>query len=170
VIRRGHVLTEDKAAAVNQLATATEERIVLGSHLEQLPPFEQSHYVPLDEWTRPQWGVDLVPLLWGAWRTGGGTFLDMMERTERNIPDGEVPVAKGALVEGPNGERMGHVREVVTDPASGRISHLIIEEGHLWGRHTRAIPATRVSGFGEGHLTLAVGPQTLDQVPAQQPG
>jgi sporulation protein YlmC with PRC-barrel domain len=89
VIRQGHLLPEDKVIGVEQLSTATDERIVLGSAPENLPPFEESHYVPLDEWTRQQWGVDLVPLLWGGWRTGGGTFLDMMEQTERNIPQGE---------------------------------------------------------------------------------
>jgi uncharacterized protein YrrD len=170
VIRQGHVLAEDKVIAVEQLSTATEEQIVLGSEPENLPPFEESHYVPLDEWTCQQWGVDLVPLLWGGWRAGGGTFLDMMEHTERNIPEGEVPVAEGARVEDSNGEHIGRVHELVTAPESKRITYLVIEAGHLWGKHTKAIPINWVSGFGEGHVTLAVGLQTPDKVPTHQAG
>jgi uncharacterized protein YrrD len=170
VVRHGHLLPEDKVIGLEQLSTATDERIVLGSEPEKLPPFEESHYVPLDEWTRQQWGIDRVPLLWGGWRAAGGTFLDMMERTERNIPEGEVPVAEGARVEDSNGEHIGRVHELVTDPESGRITHLVIEAGHLWGKHTKAIPINWVSGFGEGHVTLAVGLQTLDGVPAHRPG
>jgi len=170
VIRQGHLLPEDKVIGVEQLSTATEERIVLNADPENLPPFEESHYVPLDESTSQQWGVGLVPLLWGGWRAGGGTFLDMMEHTQRNIPEGDVAVAEGARVEDSNGEHIGRVHELVTDPKSGRITYLVIEAGHLWGKHTKAIPVNWVAAFGEGQVSLAVGVKTLDKVPAHHPG
>ena len=172
VIRQGHLLMEDKLIPVEQLSTATEERIVLDAEPGKLTPFEESHYVPLDEGTRRQWGIEQgVPLLWGGWMAGGRIpYPDMVaEKVERNIPKGDVAVAEGAAVEDLNGEHVGRVRELVTDPQSGRITYLVIEAGHLWGKHTKAIPANWVSGFGEWKVTLAVGLPTLDKVPAHHP-
>jgi uncharacterized protein YrrD len=173
VIRQGYLLPEDKVVGVRQLSAATEERIVLDADPEKLTPFEESHYVLLDEGTGRQLGIDRgVPLLWGGWMGGGSTSLwDMMgERTEQNIPKGDVAVAEGARVEDSNGEHIGRVHELVTDRASGRITHLVIESGHLWGKHTKAIPINWVSVFGEGQVILAVGVKTLEKVPAHQPG
>jgi uncharacterized protein YrrD len=172
VIRRGHLLVEDKVIGVEQLSSATEERIVLDSDPENLTPFEERHYVPLDEGTRRQWGIDQgVPLLRGSWMASGRIpYADVTaEKVERNIPKGDVAVAEGATVADANGEHVGRVLELVTDPRSGRIVYLVIEAGHLWGKHPKAIPINWVSTFGEGEVTLAVGAKTLENVPAHHP-
>jgi uncharacterized protein YrrD len=172
VMRRGHLLAEDKVIAVEQLAAATEERIVLDAEPEKLTPFEESHYVPLDEGTRRQWGINQgVPLLRGSWMVSGRIpYADVMaERVERNIPKEDVAVEEGATVADANGEHVGRVRELVTDRKSGRISYLVIEAGHLWGKHPKAIPIDWVATFGEGEITLAVGAKTLENVPAHKP-
>jgi uncharacterized protein YrrD len=172
VIRRGHLLPEDKVIGVEQLSTATEERIVLDAEPGKLTPFEERHYVPLDEGTRRQWGIDQgVPLLRGSWMASGSIpYADVTaERIERNIPKGDVAVAEGAAVVDSNGEHVGRVLELVTDPKSGRITCLLIEAGHLWGKHPKAIPINWVSTFGEGQITLAVGAKTLENVPAHEP-
>jgi sporulation protein YlmC with PRC-barrel domain len=170
VIRQGHLLPEDKVIPVERLTTATEERIVLDSEPGDLTPFEESHYVPLDEETMRQWGFERgAPLLWGGWMTGANVFWGMTARTEQHIPEGDVAVAEGATVADSNGEHVGRVLELVTDPKSGRITYLVIEAGHLWGKHTKAIPINWVSVFGEWQVTLAVGRQTLDNVPAHHP-
>jgi uncharacterized protein YrrD len=46
VIRRGHLLPEDKVISVERLSTATKDRIVLNAEPEQLPTFEETHYFP----------------------------------------------------------------------------------------------------------------------------
>jgi uncharacterized protein YrrD len=172
VIRQGHLLPEDKLIGVEQLSTATGERIVLDSEPERLTLFEESHYVPLDEGTRRQWGIDHgVPLLRGGWMAGGRIpYSDLMaERVERNLPKGDVAVAEGATVVDSNGEHVGRVLKLVTDRDSGRITYLVIQAGHLWGKHTKAIPINWVATFGEGEVALAVGVKTLESVPAHQP-
>jgi uncharacterized protein YrrD len=171
VIRQGHLLPEDKVIALEQLSTATEERIVLDYEPEKLTPFEETHYVPLDDGTRRDWGVEHgVPLLWGGWMAGAGdSFRDKaVERIERNIPEGDVAVSEGARVQDLKGEDVGRVHELITDPTSGRITHLVVEAGHLWGKHSKAIPISWVSKFGEEEVTLAVGVGTLEKVPPHQ--
>ena len=48
------------------------------------------------------------------------------------------------------------------------LDHLVVEAGHLWGKHSKAIPISWVSKFGEEEVTLAVGVGTLEKVPPHQ--
>ncbi len=172
VIRQGHFLPEDKVIGVDQLSTATEDRIVLNSEPEKLPAFEEMHYIPLDEDSRK--AMELTygrPLVWGGW-LGGDVPLPMSmtaERIERNIPQGEVAVPEGTDVQDLHGEHVGRVDEVITDPKSGDITHLVIQAGHLWGRQRKAIPANWLASFGEEQVKLAVGLKTLEKLPEYQP-
>jgi uncharacterized protein YrrD len=172
VVRQGHLLVEDKVIGVEELSMATGDRIVLESAPEKLTPFEESHYVPLDQRTRRQWGIDQgLPLLRGGWMAGDRIpYSDVVaERMERNIPKGDVAIEAGAVVEDANGDHVGRVLELITDRGSGRITDLVVEAGHLWGKHSKAIPVNWVAKFGEGSVTLAVGAKTLKKVPRHQP-
>jgi sporulation protein YlmC with PRC-barrel domain len=172
VIRQGHFLPEDKVIAVEQLSTATEDRIVLNSEPDKLPPFEEMHYIPLDEESRRTMEINhSTPLLWGDW-FDGGVLMPIersTERVERNIPQGEVAIPEGTEVQDLHGERVGRVDEVITNPKSGDITHLVIQAGHLWGKQRKAIPINWVATFGEEQVKLAVGLKTLEKLPEHQP-
>jgi uncharacterized protein YrrD len=55
------------------------------------------------------------------------------------VPTGEVAVRRGDAVHAKDG-RIGAVDALVVDPASKQVTHLILQEGHLWGRKHVAIP------------------------------
>ena len=173
VIRQGHFFPEDKVIGVEQLSTATEDRIVLNTEPDKLPPFEEMHYIPLDEESRRAMELTYSrPLVWGGWRVGGDGPLPMSmtaERIERNIPQGSVAVPGGTEVQDLHGEHAGRVDEVITDPTSGDITHLVIQAGHLWGKQRKAIPINWVATFGEEQVKLAVGLKTLEKLPEYQP-
>ena len=175
VIRQGRFLPEDKVIGVEQLSTGTEDRIVLNSEPEKLPPFEEMHYIPLDEESRKAMELTYsTPLLWGGW-LGGDVPLPMsmtaerIERIERNIPQDAVAVSEGTEVQDLHDEHAGRVDEVITDPTSGDITHLVIQAGHLWGKQRKAIPINWVATFGEEQVKLAVGLKTLERLPEYQP-
>ena len=174
VIRQGHFIPEDKVIGVEQLSTATEDRIVLNSELDKLPPFEEMHYIPLDEESRRTMELShRTPLLWGGLLEGGGEvplpIERSIERVERNIPQDTVAVPGGTEVQDLHGEHVGRVDEVITDPKSGKVTHLVIQAGHLWGKQRKAIPANWVATFGEEQVKLAVGLKTLEKLPEYQP-
>jgi sporulation protein YlmC with PRC-barrel domain len=48
------------------------------------------------------------------------------------IPNGEEVIKRGMAVFAKDG-RIGHIDEVLVDPANGHITHLVLRKGHLWG-------------------------------------
>jgi hypothetical protein len=70
------------------------------------------------------------------------------------VPLGETDVGRGERVHAVDGE-IGQVRGFLVDPGDRRVTHVLLEEGHLWGRKEVAIPASAVTGVKYGiHLNL----------------
>jgi len=66
---------------------------------------------------------------------------------QQQIPPGELAVSRGTRVEATDGF-VGKVDEFVVNPKNGHITHLVMHEGHLWGRKDVIIP---VSAMGDTH-------------------
>lgn len=67
------------------------------------------------------------------------------------IPPGELAVQRGTRVEATDGY-VGKVDEFVVNPANDRITHLVMREGHLWGKKDVIIP---LSAIDEKHTATA---------------
>jgi len=65
------------------------------------------------------------------------------------VPLGEDQVRPGDRVHAVDGE-IGRVRGFLVNPADDRVSHVLLGEGHLWGRKEIAIPVSAVTGFDAG--------------------
>jgi hypothetical protein len=75
------------------------------------------------------------------------------------VPVGEVAVRRGEHVHATDGQ-IGRVRGLVIDPADHHVTHFLLDEGHLWGQKTVAIPIGAVTHIQDGvRLSL-----TKDQV------
>lgn len=75
--------------------------------------------------------------------------------TEDRVPLGEVQIRRGQPVHAVDGD-IGKVRGLVVDPADEQVTHVLLEEGHLWGRKTVGIPIGSVESVTHGirlHLT-----------------
>ena len=61
---------------------------------------------------------------------------------------------------------IGQVRALRIDPASGRVTHVLLGEGHLWGRKEVAIPFDQIAGFDQGIRLRLTRKQVQDLPPA----
>ncbi len=61
----------------------------------------------------------------------------------QQIPPGELAVHRGTRVKATDGP-VGHVDEFVVNPENGRITHLVMREGHLWGKKDVLIPVSAI--------------------------
>jgi hypothetical protein len=65
------------------------------------------------------------------------------------VPLGETQVRPGDRVHAVDGE-IGRVHGFVVSPGDERVTHVLLEEGHLWGHKEVAIPVSAVTGIDAG--------------------
>ncbi len=80
------------------------------------------------------------------------------------LPRGEVGIRRGETVHASDGE-IGMVEGLVIDSTHGHVSHVLLQEGHLWGRKDVAIPIASVSTI-EGGITVSLTKQEIEGLPA----
>lgn len=80
---------------------------------------------------------------------GMGADVAPRELVRDRVPAGEVQVRRGEHVHAADGT-IGRVRGLVVDPADHHVTHVLLEEGHLWGRKQVAIPIGAVQSVEHG--------------------
>jgi hypothetical protein len=68
---------------------------------------------------------------------------------EHVVPLGETEVRPGEHVHAVDGE-IGQVQGFRVDPVSHQVTHVLLKEGHLWGRKEVAIPVSAIAGVEYG--------------------
>ena len=84
--------------------------------------------------------------------------------TRDTLPPGEVGVRRGEHVHASDGE-IGKVEGLVVEPAHGHVTHVLLQEGHLWGRKQVAIPIGAVERIDEG-ITVNLTKREIEDLPA----
>jgi hypothetical protein len=88
----------------------------------------------------------------GMGMRGMGTGPQMT--TEDRVPEGEVEVRRGEHVHATDGA-IGQIHGFVIDPTDHRLTHVLLDEGHMWGKKRVAIPISAVKDVNDGvRLTL----------------
>ena len=153
------------------LVDATEGEIRLRCSLaefEALDPAEETQFVP---GTRgyAAYGPEQV-LSWPYSGLGSGASVEGDQLTGVSatvtydaVPVGEVAVRRGERVHATDGE-IGQVEGLVIDPRSHHVTHVLLQEGHLWGRKEVAIPIGAVAGVDDG-IRLNIAKQQVQDLP-----
>ena len=81
------------------------------------------------------------------------------------VPVGETEVCPGDRVHAVDGE-IGEVQGFLVNPADNQITHVLLKEGHFWGRKKVAIPVSAVTGAEEGIKVNLTKKQVEDLPPA----
>ena len=81
------------------------------------------------------------------------------------VPLGEAQVRPGDTVHAVDGE-IGRVQGFLVNPGDDRVTHVLLEEGHLWGRKEVAIPVTAVTRVDQGIRLNLTKEQVEDLPPA----
>ncbi len=81
-----------------------------------------------------------------------------------SVPRGEVDVRRGDDVRATDGH-IGRVQGLVIDRQSGHVTHVLLQEGHLWGRRQVAIPASAVTSNSDG-IQLSISKQEVQDLPS----
>lgn len=79
-------------------------------------------------------------------------------------PDGAVALLGHETVEATDG-KVGKVDAVLADRATGRVTHLVLRQGHLWGAREVQVPAGLVARFEDGRVILSVDKAAVGALP-----
>jgi hypothetical protein len=86
--------------------------------------------------------------------------------TVDTVPLGEVEVRRGEHVHATDGP-IGQVQGLVVDPAGEHVTHVLLQEGHLWGRKQVGIPIGAVAGVdAEGGIKLSISKKDVQDLPS----
>ena len=92
-----------------------------------------------------------------------GAALRQTTVLEDVIPVGEQEVGPGEPVHAVDGE-IGRVQGFLVSPGDDRVTHVLLQEGHLWGRKKIAIPLSAVTGVDAG-IRLNLTKQQVEELP-----
>lgn len=81
------------------------------------------------------------------------------------VPLGDDQVRPGDKVHAVDGE-IGRVQGFLVNPGDDQVTHVLLEEGHLWGRREVAIPITAVTTVDQGIRLNLTKEQVGDLPPA----
>jgi sporulation protein YlmC with PRC-barrel domain len=84
--------------------------------------------------------------------------------TRDMLPPGEIGVRRGETVHASDGE-IGRVEGFVVDSSQGHVTHVLLQEGHLWGRKEVAIPVDAVARIDRG-ITVNLTKHEIEALPA----
>jgi sporulation protein YlmC with PRC-barrel domain len=83
--------------------------------------------------------------------------------THHVVPMGEAELVPGEHVHAVDGE-IGQVLGFIVDPDDQRVTHVVLKEGHLWGRREVAIPISAVTAIDEG-IRLNITKKQVEDLP-----
>jgi sporulation protein YlmC with PRC-barrel domain len=156
-------------------STGTEIRLRCAmSEFKALEDAEETQFLPGES---EQWGYGKGEMLaWpyyglGMGGMGTGGLGSMGSRGMRNmdapeaitydrVPVGEVEVRRGEHVHATDGA-IGRVQGLVIDPSDHHVTHVLLDEGHLWGQKRVAVPISAVTGVAVDGVRLNL---TKDEV------
>ena len=112
-------------------------------------------YEPQETLTLPYYGLGLAAV------TAADNPAQVV--THDALPLGEVGVHRGDCVHATDGE-IGMVKGLVIERLSHHVTHVLLQEGHLWGRRDVAIPISAVTTF-EGGIELDMPKSAVQRLP-----
>ena len=82
---------------------------------------------------------------------------------EHAVPLGQTEVYRHQSVQAVDGE-IGKVEGFMVNPADDKVTHVLLEEGHLWGRKQVAIPVSAVASIEDG-IRLNITKRQVEDLP-----
>ena len=151
-------LVDDTTGEVRLRCTITEFEALDPAEETQFVPGSSGYaaYGPEDIVAWPYYGLDTASVDPAVANTSQTVTFD-------TLPLGEVGVRRGEPVHATDGS-IGRVHGLVIDPRSRHVTHVLLGEGHLWGRKEVAIPISAVTSVDDG-IQLSLTKQEVGDLP-----
>jgi sporulation protein YlmC with PRC-barrel domain len=177
IVVEPHTDNLGRLVPLNLVEASSADDIALACTLEEFDRFDpsiESEFFPMDDYYGSYYGGYARgygygsgdALFWPYYGYGGSGFgwgwgPDTV--TYEAIPRGEVTIRRGDPVHASDGD-VGKVEGLVIGDATGAITHVLLQEGHLWKKKDVAIPIRSVSRIG-GTVQVNLTKHQLRELP-----
>ena len=142
------------------------------AQLEQLESIQGYAYLPVDERPAPdsEWdvGVEDVVMMPSYQGADLGVYTAEIDPnvgvTYDRVPKGEVEIRRASVVASSDEHELGAVDAVVVE--DGRITHVVVDHGHLWWHHAVTVPIESVATLETNAIGLALTKDEFGKLPS----
>ncbi len=142
------------------------------AEFENLDPAEDTQIIPASDdyggygagqiGYMPYYGLEGGGMAVPGVGRGAGAIAPQVVATD-SVPLGEVEIHRGDPVQATDGH-IGRVQGLVIDPASRHVTHVLLQEGHLWGKKEVSIPISAVTSTRDG-IVLKLSKREVQDLP-----
>ena len=152
----------ERLVPVENILTSTQDSIQLRcnqSDLSGMQAFEETDFIGAGQL------ISALPYdsPFQVWPYGMYDAMPIPLEHDR-IPVGEVVIHRGTPVEATDGQ-IGKVDEFLVDPKNDSITHLVLREGHLWGKRDVTIPVSDIENITDNAIYLKLDKRSLEKLP-----
>ena len=159
VVREDAFPQTERLVPIDLVKVSSPEQISLACTSEQLAAMESF----VEEQFIDAGGPLTQSMLWPYVESGP----EVMTLVHEKIPAGEVKIRRGTAVHAVDG-RIGRVDELMIEKETGGITHLVLEEGHLWGKKTVSIPVDQIKSIESDGVKLKLSKKEVEALPEVQ--
>jgi sporulation protein YlmC with PRC-barrel domain len=156
VVRGNDLQNTERLVPERLVKEATHDTVFLSiskKKFEGMKNFIQEEYIPSN--------ITLYMAEQAGWNMGTPAAV-FVEREA--VPAGGLLVHKGAKVFATDGHA-GKVDDFLVEKKTGRITHLILLEGHLWGKKDISVPVNQIDRYEDGNIYLTIDKSGVEALP-----
>ncbi|GAB4433923.1 MAG: hypothetical protein OHK0015_23180 [Chloroflexi bacterium OHK40] len=174
IVERRALLHRDIVVPIGWVERTTEDAIFLNACLDDLntlPEYNEVEFVQPDPSYRPLSGhrVEETRIWIGSYETVSGGRPWILRQVRLGVDEGEVLVHRGLPVQASDHRSVGVVDHLVIDPASKRVTHLVVRHGWLWSREAHLVPLEQVAELNEYGVRLNLSVDAFEHLPRYTP-
>jgi len=156
VVRGNDLQNTERIIPEKLVREATRETVHLSidkKEFERMKHFIQEDYIPSN--------IMLYVADKAGWAMGtpAGVFVE-----HEAVPTNGMVVHNGSRVLAADGH-VGQVDDFLVEQKTGRITHLILREGHLWGKKDISIPVNRIDRYENEEVYLNIDKKSVQELP-----
>lgn len=170
IVKKGFLFTRDKLVPISLVAYGDADQIKLHAFegtIEDLQDFEETHFITLDNYINNKIDGKIIPMMFYSPLSRSQSYaaqLTSIPVIKKRLPFGKESIQKGVDVVSLDDEVIGSVKELVLDPRTDRISHLLVADGLLFKREFM-IPIEWVKSIENSRLDLFVDSKVVEKIP-----
>ncbi len=160
VVKDNSAIQAQRLVPVSRVQEGTPEYIQLSctrQEFERMEQFVDTEFIPTG-----MSDPDIAAGMMWAYSVPDTPFIVL---EHEHVPPSELAIHKGSKVRASDG-RIGRVDEFLIDAQSGKITHLVMKEGHLWGQKDVTIPVEQIDHIEEDTVFLKLDRKGVERLPA----